>query len=151
MTTPGTAISTATVGTLTLTNMLSAQIFGIAVDRIAVSLLITVCGVFGRLGWEIYTSVKQTGTVKWAQVFALSAAGLISATSITILVLAILKGIGIVNDDATILALLFFGFIGPDCLPWLFNLASSIIKKRTGMDLPQISATGDIKPGDIKP
>lgn len=146
MTGPATTIATSTVGALTLANILGANIFGISVDRIGAALLITVCGVFGRLGWEIYTSIRQTGTVKWAQVFGLSAAGLISAISITILVLAILKGIGIVNDNTTILCLLFFGFIGPDALPWLFNLATSIIKKRTGVDLPQISATGDIKP-----
>lgn len=146
MTEPTTAISTGTVGALTITNILSANIFGITVDHIAAALLITVCGVFGRLGWEIYTSIKRTGTVKWAQIFGLSAAGLISAISITILVLAILKGIGIVNDNTTLLCLLFFGFIGPDALPWLFNLATTIIKKRTGVDLPQISATGEIEP-----
>jgi hypothetical protein len=151
MPTPGTTISTGTVGALTLANMLGSNLFGISVERIAAALIITVFGVFGRLGWEIYASVRQTGTVNWAKVFALSAAGLISAISITILILTVLKLAGIVNDDATIFSLLFFGFIGPDCLPWLFNLASSLIKKRTGLDLPQISPTGDIKAGDAKP
>lgn len=146
MTGPATTTITAGVGALTLANMLGASIFGIAVDRIGLALLIAVCGVFGRLGWEISTSLRKTGTVKWAQVFALSFAGLISAVSITILVLAVLKAIGIVNDNTTILCLLFFGFIGPDALPWLFNLATSTIKKRTGMDLPQISPNGEIQP-----
>lgn len=146
MTSPTTALSTGTVGTITMANIAGATIFGIAVDHIAAALLITVCGVFGRLGWEIYSSIKRTGTVKWAQVFGLSAAGLISAISITILVLAVLKGIGIVNDNTTLLCLLFFGFIGPDSLPWLFNLATTIIKKQTGATLPPISANGDIQP-----
>lgn len=139
-------ISPGTVGALTLSNILSASLFGISVNTIGAALLVTICGVFGRLGWEIYTSIRKTGSVKWSVVFGLSAAGLISATSITILVLTILKLVGIVNDSYTILGLLFCGFIGPDALPWLFNLSTSLIKKKTGIDLPQVSPQGEIKP-----
>lgn len=143
---PATSISTGTVAAITMANMLGSELFGIEVSHIGAALLITVCGVFGRLGLEIYFSLRSNGSVRWALIFGLSGAGLISALSITIVVLAILKAIGIVDDNVTLLCLLFFGFIGPEALPWLFNLATSTIKKRTGLQLPQISADGDQKP-----
>lgn len=146
MTGPATTITTGTVAGITLANILGSELFGINISHIAAALLITVLGVFGRLGLEIYSSLRSNAGVKWGVVFGLSGAGLISALSITIVVLAILKAVGIVDDNTTLLCLLFFGFIGPDALPWLFNLATSTIKKRTGLSLPEVQPSGNPKP-----
>lgn len=146
MTGPATTITTGTVAGITLANIAGSTLFGINVSHIGAALLITVCGVFGRLGYEIFSSIRTSGGVKWAVVFGLSGAGLISALSITIVILGILKLLGIVDDTLTLLCLFFFGYLGPEGFPWLFNLASSTIKKRTGISLPGVQPNADPKP-----
>lgn len=138
MTGPATTITTGTVAGITLANILGSELFGINISHMAAALLITVCGVFGRLGYEILSSLRANGSVKWATVFGLSGAGLISALSITIVVLALLKAVGIVDDNVTLLCLFFFGYLGPEGFPWLFTLVTSTIKKRTGLVLPEV-------------
>lgn len=143
---PATTVSTGTVAGITLANILSSQLFGIQVALMGEALLITVLGVFGRLGYEVLSSLRANGSVRWTTVFGLSAAGLISALSITIVVLALLKAVGIVDNNVTLLCLFFFGYLGPEGFPWLFNLATSTIKKRTGLSLPEVQPNATPKP-----
>lgn len=141
--------TTPIVGGLTLANILGAQIFGIPVERIASALLLTILGVFGRVAVEVYLSAKSKGHVEWSRAFLLLGTGLLSAATITIAVLALLKSLGVVSDDTTMLCLLFFGALGPDGLQWLMTLGASFIKSKTGVTPPTV--TGITPPGNPNP
>lgn len=134
--------NTPAVGALTLAGMWQASVLGLPVETIAVATGFTILGAFGRLGFEMAKAADEPGGVKWSRIFALFGGSLTSATTLAVLFLAMLKTVGIQSDSTTLLGLVFFGFVGPKALLWLFNAGTGAISKRTGLKLPQLGPSG---------
>lgn len=128
------------VAALSLAGVWGASVFGISVSTVVVATGFTILGAFGRLGFEISNASNQSGGAKWSSIAALFGGSMTSAATITVLYLALLKMIGIQSDGVSVIGLLFFGFVGPKALLWLFQTASTQITKRTGIILPQFGA-----------
>lgn len=129
------------VGALTLTGIWASTVYGISVETACVASGLTMLGIMGRIGLEISNGTKASA------VWALFGGGLCSCVTITILYLALLRLIGVQNDGATLLGLIFFGFIGPKSLLWLLNTGSTAISKRTGINLPTLGKDGQVDGG----
>lgn len=142
MNTPETAVAAA----LSLAGILNASVMGINVETVFVATGFTMLGAMGRLGFEMAKAAEAAegaDGVKWSKVFSLLGGSLISAPTISVICLTILSLIGIQSDKATLLGLVFFGFIGPKSLLWLFNTGSNLFQKKTGLTLPGLPGSGD--------
>ncbi|TXH15070.1 MAG: hypothetical protein E6R03_07985 [Hyphomicrobiaceae bacterium] len=134
--------NTAAVGALTLAGVLNASVMGVPVDTIVVATGFTMLGAMGRLGFEMAKASEGADGVKWSKVFSLLGGSLISAPTISVICLTVLSLIGIQSDKATLLGLVFFGFVGPKSLLWLFNTGSTLFTKKTGLTLPGMPGDG---------
>jgi len=149
---PATTVSTtATVAGLTFAGIINAQIFGMPVGTIALATGFTLLGVMGRLGFEIARTADTELGVKWSKVAALFAGGCISSVAITVLYLALLNLIGVKNDGALVIGLVFLGFSGATSLPWIFNTASSTLNKKFGISIPLLGSKGAPADPPVKP
>lgn len=137
-----------TVAALSLTSILAATPFGISVETIVVATGFTMLGVFGRLGFEIAKTADTPEGVRWGKVAALFGGGMVSASALTVLFLAMLGALGIKSDSIVIIGLVFFGFSGPRAILWLFNAAASVLNKRLGLNIPLVGVPAD---GAAKP
>ncbi len=132
------ATSSIGFGTLTLTGIAGAQIFGLSVATIFLATSFTFLGVLGRVGFEIAKTADTIEGVRWGKVAALFAGGCCSAVTIAVLYLAFLRAINVQSDSALSIGLVFFGFSGPKAILWLMNSSASAINKRTGLNIPLI-------------
>jgi len=135
-------------GAITLAGIAGAQIFGLSGGTIMLATGFTFLGVLGRVGFEIAKTADSVDGVRWGKVAALFAGGCLSAVTIAVLYLSILKAINVQSDGALSIGLVFFGFSGPKALLWLLNTAASLINKHTGLNIPLIgtSTTTEGKP-----
>lgn len=127
------------VGVLTLAGMWQASIMGLPVSTFVIGTGITLLGVMSRSGFEISAGTKPS------KIAALLAAGFVSAPTIAVLCLAFLKLIGIQNDTASLISLVFFGFLGAPGVKWLLTTLTTMLAK-FGIKLPQIGQGGEIQP-----
>lgn len=127
------------VGLFTLAGMWQASVMGLPVSTFVIGTGITLLGVFGRSGFEISAGTKPS------KIAALLAGGLVSAPTIAVLCLALLKLIGIQNDTASLISLVFFGFLGAPVVKWLLTTLATMLGK-FGIKLPQIGQGGEIQP-----
>lgn len=132
-------INSPAVGAITLAGIWQASVLGIQVETLAIATAFTLLGVSGRIGLEISSGAKLS------KVAALLGGGLVSAPTIAVLCIALLKMIGIENDTTSLISLVFFGFLGAPAIKWLLNTLTSILAK-FGLKLPQIGQGGEIQP-----
>ena len=140
------SLNTPAVGAITLAGMWQASVYGIQVETIVVATGFTLLGALARVGLEMAKAADVPGGVRWSSVFALFGGSMASATTISVVFLALLKVIGIQSDSITLLGLVFFGFVGPKSILWLFSTASTTITKKTGLKLPAIGPDGGLAP-----
>lgn len=131
---------------LTLATMWQASLFGIPVETIAIATVPTLMGALARVGFEIAKASNPKNGVRWSGVAALFGGTLISAPTIAVCYLIVLKLTNVASDDILFLGLIFFGFIGPKALLWMLDFVTGEINKRTGLKLPQLQPTGEIEP-----
>lgn len=134
------------VAAISLAGIWGASVFGMSVGTIVIATGFTILGSMGRLGFEMAKASDSPGGVKWSSVFALLGGSLTSATTIAVVFLALLKAVGIQSDSTTLLGLVFFGFVGPKALLWLFSTATGSINKKTGLNLPTLGVDGKVIP-----
>ena len=127
------------IGILTLAGVWQASVLGLPVLTLAIGTGFTLLGLAGRAGFEISSGTKPS------KIAALLAGGLVSAPTIAVLCIAFLKLIGIQNDTASLISLVFFGFLGAPVIKWLLNTLSTMLAK-FGVKLPQIGQGGEIQP-----
>lgn len=143
--------NTTAVAAISLAGIASAQVFGMTAGTIALATGFTLLGVLGRLGFEIAKTADTEQGVKWGKISALFAGGLLSSVAITVLYLSLLNLIGIKNDGALVIGLVFLGFSGATILPWIFNTASGTLNKKFGMSLPLLGPKGTPADPPVKP
>lgn len=127
------------VAAIALTGVWQASVLGLPVSTLAIGTFLTLLGIFGRAGFEISSGTKPS------KIAALLAGGLVSAPTIAVLCIALLKLIGIQNDTASLISLVFFGFLGAPAIKWLLNTLTTTLGK-FGIKLPQIGQGGEIQP-----
>lgn len=133
-------INSPVVAGLSLAGFWTASVYGFTAETVITASIFTSLGIIGRLGLEL--SQAGNGQRKPTSVFSLLAGSLCSCATLTVLYLALLKALGIQNDNATVFGLIFLGFIGPKALLWLLSTGSSIISKKTGLTLPSLQDDG---------
>lgn len=136
---------------LSFAGIAGAQIFGLSVTTIFLATSFTFLGVLGRVGFEISKTADTHDGVKWSKVAALFAGGCLSAVTIAVLYLAVLKMLNIQSDSAAAIGLVFFGFSGPKAILWLLNSSALTINKRTGLNLPTLGANGVVATAPPEP
>ncbi len=143
--------TTTAVAAISLAGIVNAQVFGLGVGTIALATGFTLLGVMSRLGFEIAKTADTIDGVKWGKVAALFAGGCCSSVAITVLYLSILELIGIKNDGALVIGLVFLGFSGATSLPWIFNTASGQLNKKFGLSIPTLGPKGLPADPPVKP
>ena len=110
--------------------------FGLSLETIFIATAFTMLGAFARVGFEIASSLDQPCGTKWSRIIKLLASSLISAATISVLVLVALKLLGVPSETILVFLLVCFGYFGPTGIPWIFNLISGPVQKLTGIKLP---------------
>ncbi len=121
---------------LSLASLLAFTPFGLSLATIFMATGFTMLGAFARVGFEIAAEMDKPGGVRWGRVCVLLASSLISAATISVLVLVFLKLINVPSETILVFTLICFGYFGPTGIPWLLNTISGTINKVTGMKLP---------------
>ncbi len=119
-----------------LAGLLAFTPFGLSLATIFMATGFTMLGAFARVGFEIAAEVDKPGGIRWGRTAALLASSLISAATISVLVLVFLKLLNVPSETVLVFMLICFGYFGPTGIPWLLNTISSTINKVTGMKLP---------------
>lgn len=123
-------------GGLTVAGLLAFTPFGLSLTTIFIATGFTMLGAFARVGFEIAAAIDKPVGIKWSKIIALLASSLISAATISVLVLVALKLLGVPSETVLVFLLICFGYFGPTGIPWLLNLISGTVTKITGIKLP---------------
>lgn len=123
-------------GGLSLAGLLAFTPFGLSLETIFIATAFTMLGAFARVGFEISAAVDKPGGIKWARIVALLASSLISAATISVLVLVAMKLLTIPSETILVFLLICFGYFGPTGIPWLLNMITTTVTKLTGIKLP---------------
>lgn len=123
-------------GGLSLAGLLAFTPFGLSLETIFIATAFTMLGAFARVGFEISATVDKPGGIRWGRIMALLASSLISAATISVLVLVAMKLLSIPSETILVFSLICFGYFGPTGLPWLLSTISAPITKLTGLKFP---------------
>ena len=135
-------------GAFTVAGMLAFTPFGLSLGTIFMATGFTMLGAFARVGFEIAAEIDKPGGVRWGRIFVLLASSLISAATISVLVLVAMKLLNVPSETILVFMLICFGYFGPTGIPWLISTISIPITKLTGLKLPNMGASpsqGDTK------
>jgi hypothetical protein len=123
-------------GGLSLATLLAFTPFGLSLGTIFMATGFTMLGAFARVGFEIAAQIDKPSGIRWGRIFALLASSLISAATISVLVLVAMKMLGIPSETVLVFSLICFGYFGPTGIPWLLNMITGTVTKLTGLKLP---------------
>lgn len=123
-------------GGISIASLLAFTPFGISLETIFIATAFTMLGAFARVGFEIAAAVDKPGGIKWGRIMALLASSLISAATISVLVLVGLKLLSVPSETILVFLLICFGYFGPVGIPWIIQLISGPVQKITGIKIP---------------
>lgn len=129
-------MSTELRGGVSLATLLAFTPFGLSLGTIFMATGFTMLGAFARIGFEIASEIDKPAGIRWGRIFALLASSLISAATISVLVLVAMKLLSIPSETILVFMLICFGYFGPTGIPWLISTISAPITKLTGLKLP---------------
>lgn len=135
-------------GGISLAALLAFTPFGLSLGTIFMATGFTMLGAFARVGFEIAAEIDKPTGIRWGRIFALLASSLISAATISVLVLVAMKLLSIPSETILVFMLICFGYFGPLGIPWLMNSLATTINRLTGLKLPVFNvpaADGDPK------
>lgn len=123
-------------GGITLAAILAFTPFGLGLGTIFMATGFTMLGALARVGFEIASEIDKPVGIRWGRIFALLASSLISAATISVLVLVAMKLLSIPSETILVFALICFGYFGPTGIPWIISQIATPVTKLTGLKLP---------------
>jgi hypothetical protein len=123
-------------GGLSLASMLAFTPFGLSLETIFMATGFTMLGALARIGFEIAAEIDKPQGIRWGRIFALLAASMISAATISVLVLVAMKLMSVPSETILVFMLIAFGYVGPTGIPWLFTTLGGIVSRATGLRFP---------------
>lgn len=129
-------------GGVSLAALLAFTPFGLSLGTIFMATGFTMLGAFARVGFEIAAEIDKPTGIRWGRIFALLASSLISAATISVLVLVAMKILSIPSETILVFLLICFGYFGPTGIPWLLNMLAGTVNKLTGIKLPVFNVPG---------
>lgn len=127
-------------GGITLAAMLAFTPFGLSLTTIFMATGFTMLGAFARVGFEIASEIDKPLGIRWSRIFLLLASSLISATTLSVLVLVAMKILGIPSETILVFMLICVGYVGNPGIPWIMSTITAPITKLTGIKFPAFSA-----------
>lgn len=121
---------------ISMASLLAFTPFGLSLATIFMATGFTMLGAFARVGFEIASEIDKPTGIRWGRIFGLLAASFISAATISVLVLVMLKLLTIPSETILVFMLICFGYFGPTGLPWLISTIIAPITKLTGIKFP---------------
>ncbi len=121
-------------------SLLAFTPFGLSLGTIFMATGFTMLGAFARVGFEISSEIDKPAGIRWSRIAALLAASLISAATISVLVLVAMKLLNIPSETILVFMLICFGYFGPTGFPWLITQIATPITKLTGIKFPSMAA-----------
>ncbi len=125
---------------VTVASLLAFTPFGLSLGTIFMATGFTMLGAFARVGFEISSEIDKPEGIRWSRIFALLGASLISAATISVLVLVAMKLFNIPSETILVFMLICFGYFGPTGFPWLISQIAIPITKLTGIKFPNLAS-----------
>lgn len=125
---------------LSVAGILAATPFGLSMETIFIATGFTMLGAFARVGFEISAMVEAPTGIQWSRIWARLASSLISAATIAVLVLVMLKILNVQSEPMLVFLLIAFGYSGSTGIPWLLNTMTGMVGRLTGLKLPSFSS-----------
>src|SRR5678815_1346609 len=93
----------------TVAGLLAFTPFGLSLTTIFMATGFTMLGAFARVGFEIASEIDKPLGIRWSRIFLLLASSLISATTLSVLVLVAMKILGIPSETILVFMLICVG------------------------------------------
>lgn len=133
---------------VSLASLLAFTPFGLSLATIFMATGFTMLGAFARVGFEIAAEIDQPAGIRWGRIFALLASSLISAATISVLVLVMMKFFNVPSETILVFMLICFGYFGPTGIPWLITQIATPVTKLTGIKFPTFGQPAQPDGGD---